>query len=148
VQRQQVIQQKQQSHITKIELWTDAFLIFLSIYCSARAQKIQGLLEYINTVMLGATRRWTNNFGWKQYDAQFRLKMAENSNANWADVELELWLIYIYPHNVNQSFTSNMIYKWYAFNYNGVCNEQNCTYNHCCIRCCWCSSIDVLCSGK
>ena len=61
--------------------------------------------------------------------------MAENTNANWADVDVKLWPSYIYPHNVNQSFTSNMIYKCYAFNYNCVCNKQNCTYSHCCIRC-------------
>jgi hypothetical protein len=68
VQRQLVIQQKQQPKITNIELWTDAFLIFLSIYCSAHAQKIQGLMTYMNTVRLGAKRCVTNNFGWKQYD--------------------------------------------------------------------------------
>jgi hypothetical protein len=135
VQGQLVIQQKQQPKITNIELWRDAFLICFSIYCSEHVQKVQGLLKYMNTVRLGANRCGTNNFGWKQYNEQFRLKMAENSNANWADVDVELWLLYINPHNVDQSFTSNMIYKCYAFNYNGVCNEQNCTYSHCCIRC-------------
>lgn len=113
----------------------DAFLICFSIYCSAHVQKVQGLLKYMNTVRLGANRCGTNNFGWKQYNEQIRLKMAENPNANWADVDVELWLLYINPHNVDQSFTSNMIYKCYAFNYNDVCNEQNCTYSHCCIRC-------------
>ena len=68
MQRQLVIQQKQQPNIANIELWTDAFLIFLSIHCSAHAQKIQGLLKYMNTVRLGAKRCGTNNFGWKQYD--------------------------------------------------------------------------------
>jgi hypothetical protein len=53
--------------------------------------------------------------------------MAKNTNANWADVDVKVWLLYINPHNVNQSFTSNMIYKCYAFNYNDVCNKQNCT---------------------
>ena len=65
VQGQLVIQLKQQSNITNIELWTDAFLTFLSIYCSAHAQKIQGLLNYMNTVRLGAKRCGTNHFGWK-----------------------------------------------------------------------------------
>ena len=134
VQGQLVIQQKQQPKITNIELWTDAFLIFLSIYCSAHVQKIQGLLKYMNTVRLGAKRCGTNHFGCKQYDKQFKLNIADNLNANWADVDVELWLLYINPHNVNESFTSNMIYKCYAFNYNGVCSKQNCTYSHCCIR--------------
>ena len=148
VQGQLVIELKQQPQITNIELWTDAFLIFLSIYCSAHVQKIQGLLIHMNIVMLGAKRCGTNNFGWKQYDEHFRLKMTEHPNANWVDVDVELWLLYINPHNINESFTSNMIYKCYAFNYNGVCNTQNCTYSHCCIRCFWCSSVDVLCSTK
>lgn len=110
-------------------------MICFSIYCSAHVQKVQGLLKYMNTVRLLENRCGTNNFGWKQYNEQFMLKMAEIVNANWADVDVELWLLYINPHNVDQSFTSNMIYKCYAFNYNGVCNEQNCTYSHCCIRC-------------
>ena len=93
----------------------------------------------MNTVRLGANRCGTHNFVWKQYNEQFRLKMAENPNANWADVDVELWLLYINPHIVDQSFTSNMIYKCYAFNYNGVCNKQNCTYSHCCMLCFWCS---------
>ena len=122
--------------------------LFLSIYCSEHAQKIQGFLKYMNTLRLGAMRCGTHNFGWKQYDEQFRLNMAENPNANWADVDVESCLLYINPHNVNDSFTSNMIYKCYAFNYNGVCNKQYCTYIHCCIRCFWCSSVDVLCSTK
>jgi hypothetical protein len=148
VQGQLVIQQKQQPKITNIELWTDAFLMFPSIYCLAHAQKMHGLLKYMNTVRLGAKCCGTNNFGWKQYDEQFRLKMAENLNVNWADVDVELWLIYINPHNVNERFTSNMIYKCYAFNYNGVCNKTNCTCSHCCIMCFWCSSVDVMCSAK
>jgi hypothetical protein len=130
VQGQLVIQLKQQSNITNIELWTDAFFIFLSIYCSAHVQKIQGLLKYLNTVRLGPKRCGTHNVGWKLYDEQFRLRMTENPNAKWADVDVELWLLYINPHNFNESFTSNMIYKCYAFNYNGVCNKQNCTYSH------------------
>ena len=116
MQRQLVIQQKQQPKITNIELWTDAFLIFLCIYCSASAQKMHGLLKYMNTVRLGETCSGTHNFGWKQYDEQFRLKMAEHPNVNWADVDVELWLLYINPHNVNERFTSNIIYKCYVFN--------------------------------
>jgi hypothetical protein len=63
VQGQLVIQLKQQSKITNIELGTDAFFMFLNIYCSAHVQNIQGLLKYMNTVRLGANRCGTHNFG-------------------------------------------------------------------------------------
>jgi hypothetical protein len=43
----------------------------------------------MNTVRLGAKRCGTNDFGWKQYDEQFRLRMIENPNANWAIVDVE-----------------------------------------------------------
>jgi hypothetical protein len=55
----------------------------------------------MNTVRLWENRCGTNNFGWKQYSEQFMLKMAEIPNANWADVDVELWLLYINPHNVD-----------------------------------------------
>lgn len=77
------------------------FVLSFSIYCSAYVQKIQGLLKFMNTVKLEAKLCGTNTLGWKQYDDQFRLKMAQNSNANWADVDVELWLLYTNPHNVN-----------------------------------------------
>jgi hypothetical protein len=51
----------------------------------------------LDIVMLGAKRCGTNNFGWKQYDEHFRLNMAEHPNANWVDVDVELWLLYINP---------------------------------------------------
>jgi hypothetical protein len=48
-----LIQPKQQQQkITNISLWTDAFLIYFSIYCRAHPQKVQGLLKYMHTIRL------------------------------------------------------------------------------------------------
>lgn len=79
-----VIQPKQQQQITNISLWTDAFLVYISIYCRAHPQKVQDLLKYMHRIRLGGKRCPS---GWKTYDEQIRLRMATNS---WANIDSEL----------------------------------------------------------
>jgi len=131
-----VQQQKQYQKITSIEKWTDAFIVYMSIYCGAHPDKYQNILKYMNTIRLGAKRCGNTNFGWKQYDEQFRLKIAQNPTNNWAEIDLELWLLYINSSNVyNQNVSTRQAYKCYAYNYNGYCDRNNCTYSHCCMNC-------------
>ena len=42
--------------INNIEQWTSAFIIFISIYCSAHENRVQELLTYMSDVRLGAQR--------------------------------------------------------------------------------------------
>lgn len=133
-----VLQHKPQQKITNLEAWTDAFIIYMSIYCVAHPEKFQSLLKYMNTVRLAAKRCGTNNFGWKNYDEQFRLKMAADPTNKWGDVDVELWLLYINSSRFNHSLgsmNSNPTYKCYAFNYNGYCPKRNCIYSHSCLKC-------------
>ena len=51
----------------------------------------------MNTIRIAAKRCGPNNFGWKNYDEQFRLTIAGNSSASWREIDLELFfLIYVY----------------------------------------------------
>lgn len=123
--------------ITDIQQWTDAMLIFASIYTSAHSLEFSGLLKYIHTVRLGASR--TPGLGWKSYDIQFRLKKERNPEKSWAVVDQELWLLYMYANfNTIPNTTttpSNSMYKCYDYNYKGVCNKLRCSYLHSCIKC-------------
>lgn len=132
VQGELVVQPKTYQKITSIEQWTDAFITFISIYCQVHTDKFQQLLKYMNNVRIGAKRCGQHCLGWKQYDEQFRLKMAQHQTGSWAEIDLELWLLFI---SQPQSTTPALSVKFYAFNYNGVCNRDNCNYGHYCLRC-------------
>ncbi|CAG2211896.1 unnamed protein product [Mytilus edulis] len=43
----------QQSKITNIEKWTDAFIIFIYIYCAVHVNRFKELLKYMHTIRLG-----------------------------------------------------------------------------------------------
>ncbi|CAC5400947.1 unnamed protein product [Mytilus coruscus] len=117
------------SRIFGIEVWTTAFIIFISIYCNLHPGRFQELLKYMSIIRLGAKR--CNNLGWKHYDEQFRLRKAFAPTGSLATVDSELWLIYINDSTENKSFStgstsvnlnngSNL--KCYTFNYEA---EQN-----------------------
>lgn len=61
--------------ITNVQHWTDAFLIFSSIYAFVHPEKKIGLLKYIHTLRLGAT--WCAGIGLKFYDEQFWMGMVK-----------------------------------------------------------------------
>lgn len=125
---------KKTKQITSIEIWTDAFIIFTSIYCSVHTSKFQELLKYMNSVRLAAKRCSGN--GWLYYDQQFRLKKGQDPTSSWALIDSELWLLYIQPKTFAQSYQSGRnMGKCYDFNYTGSCTKIGCVYEHACIRC-------------
>jgi hypothetical protein len=63
-----------------IETWTNAFLSFASIFISRHPSEAKGLLKYIHTIRLGASRQST--LGWKTYDQQFWLRKAIDPSKN------------------------------------------------------------------
>lgn len=133
-----VISTKEKKHeaINTIEKWTDAFIIYMSIYLSTHPEKCQELLKYVSTVRLGASR--IKGLGWKEYDEQFRLKMAMDPSKPWDIVDQELWLIYMSNTNTNTSTSyvnKTAVNKCYNFNYKGVCDRNPCLYQHVCFNC-------------
>ena len=127
--------EKETKQINDVETWTDAFLIYASIYLTAHPSKNLEILKYLKDIRLAAAR---SNSGFLEYDQQFRLRMAQNPSKSWAEVDSELWLLYIVPNNkqltaaeLNQSQTK----KCYSYNYKGSCFKSPCIYLHACIRC-------------
>ena len=58
-----VLQDKQTKKINSIEMWTDAFIFYLSIYCSVHCDFVLDVLKYMNTIRIAAKRCGPNNFG-------------------------------------------------------------------------------------
>lgn len=120
--------------ITDIQVWTDAFLVYASIYVLAHPECSTALFKYMHTIRLGASR--AKALGWRDYDIQFRLKKECNPNMSFAVVDQELWLLYMYsPLAVQGSVTQNIPLRCYEFNYKGQCNKSVCQYKHECILC-------------
>ena len=124
-------------------MWTDAFLIYTSIYCTIHVLRLQELLKYMQTIRLGAKRN--AGFRWKLYDEQFRLRKAQEPASSWAIIDTELWLLYMQPsagagnelglQGAPRQTQNNKSFKCYAFNYNGVCTQQYCNFKHSCLKC-------------
>ena len=126
---QVIVQPKQNTRINDIQQWTDAMLVYTSIYSAAHPESNQGLLKYIHNVRLGARR--FGGSGWMNYDTQFRLKKAQDPTASWSLVDHELWLLYM---NTPSLQTPSLGRKCYDFN-KGWCNRSPCSYLHKCLRC-------------
>lgn len=69
--------------ITSIEKWTDAFLIFVSVFTSVHVSNFQDMLKYMHDVRTGADR----SAGWKLYGEQFRFKIAMYPAKSWTSVD-------------------------------------------------------------
>lgn len=132
-QGQLTIEPVKANKITNIETWTDAMLIYISIYCSVHVTKYPELIKYMNSIRLGAKRCQGN--GWSLYDQQYRLKKARDPTTSWGSIDTELWLIYMQPQAQTAQYTRAQNYKCYAFNYEGYCTKTGCYYQHSCIRC-------------
>ena len=125
------IQPKQTKKILNIESWTDAFIIYNSIYCSAHPEKYLEMLRYMHTIRIGSKR----SEGWLVYNEQFRLRKAQDPSSSWAVIDQELWLLYLTSSNTASQFSSISSHKCYPYNYQGICRKQPCSYGHSCLRC-------------
>lgn len=131
-----VTKEKVSTKINTIEKWTDAFIIFMSIYISAHPHKASELLKYMSTVRLGASRY--PGLGFKTYDEQYRLRKSLDPASSWAVVDNELWLFYMVssqPLTPSTSQSNTNYNKCYDFNFQGACIRNPCQYQHICLRC-------------
>lgn len=120
--------------IVSISQWTDAFLIFASIYCVKHSSQAVHLFRYMATIRKGAERS-PNSCNWREYDVQFRLKKSIDSSLSWGSVDAELWLFYMQPVVQNNIPTPTKQFKCYSYNFQGVCEKQNCRFLHICVKC-------------
>ena len=143
--------------ILTIDKWTSAFIIFTSIMLEKFPTRAQELLKYLRDIRIAATR--SNN--WFKYDEQFRLKMANQPQLSWGQINQEFWLLYIsnkdetiqtynqtssqsqssYPSNPNRTlaFYCNHFNKGVSCPFFPKCKYRHasskCEANHPSIRC-------------
>ena len=72
-------------NIERIEVWSDAFLIYMAIFLSRHGNKHLELIQYMNNIRTAASRF----AGWADYDNQFRLKIAQNPSSRWDIIDPE-----------------------------------------------------------
>ena len=119
--------------VMSIEKWTDAFLIFLSIYLKQHPNKVQEILQYMNIIREAASR--SHSLAWRSYDEQFRVRQASNVQS-WAKIHPDLWLRIMTSHtsstepHVSQRPLANCL----DFN-NGFCSFNPCRFKHACSNC-------------
>lgn len=126
--------------IGTIERWTDAFIVYMSIYLSTHPSKIHEMLHYFYVIRECASRQ--GGQFWKIYDQQFRLRQA-TTPSSWSVINQGLW------SRCLPSMQDTYRYKQFgvesrkhgqsqnicvAFN-KGSCSWPSCKYNHACINC-------------
>ena len=75
--------------ITNIREWTDAFLIFMTIYLKKYQDKVFELIQYLSTIREAESR--CQNLAWREYDAEFRTRQALKQEP-WNKIYSDLWL--------------------------------------------------------
>ncbi|XP_052818050.1 uncharacterized protein LOC128244073 [Mya arenaria] len=124
--------------IGTIEKWTDAFIIYMSIYIQANPSKASELLQYMWTIRECAGRQ--GGLAWRSYDEQFRLRQAFEPSS-WAHINTDLWWrCMLMPAAATPApsprgtFPSRMARVCHFFNM-GSCTWPNCRFRHICSSC-------------
>ena len=78
--------------VQTIDEWTDAFIIFISIFIEKYPHENQALLKYMS-IIRDASRRYPVN-SWTGYDQQFRIRQAIPAlRQSWAMPHSSLWFL-------------------------------------------------------
>ena len=75
--------------IQSIEKWTDAFLIYTSVFLTALQDKAIELMHYMFLIREAASKQ-RGSFCWRDYDEQFRIRQA-NYPSSWSVINNDLW---------------------------------------------------------
>ena len=157
------LENKAKPVIEDIEEWTDAFLVFSSVYLSAHPSRVLELLKYAAIVRDAAARFY--GWGWRIYDVQFRHRQQRAPTRSWAILDGELWQVQVGSQpirpanaskhsnrqgsgpNVNQGgrgrgrgrgqYNKGPRREQYCFRFNSPspCTRKPCQYTHKCSRC-------------
>jgi len=126
--------------ITSIERWTDAFLIYSSVYLASHPTKIHELLQYIWLIRECTGRQ--GGSAWREYDEQFRIRKTLDPTASWSETNSDLWWRCVQTQPASstvQSARPHMTYQTkltpnVCFD-NGLCKWHNCRFAHVCTEC-------------
>lgn len=116
--------------VPNIERWTDAFLIFASIYTVRYPDKVQELFKYMSIIRDASSKFPFTSC--RSYDEQFRMRQAIKV-MSWGHINPDLWLR-IMPSAVNKSLLSQSGQSSTATNTCRFFNKGSCTYYHCNFR--------------
>ena len=147
--------QRKKAQVNSVLAWTDAFLVFTSVFLSAHPGRSQELLKYMHVIRTAAAR--FPGRGWLEYDRQFRMRQQLHPTRSWATIDGELWALYmsapgippVYPagpkgnqgaRRVGSSFrgfyqqNTRNAGLCFAFN-RSTCSNSQCRYAHKCLGC-------------
>ena len=111
--------------IMNIDQWSDAFLIFMSIYLQQFPDKTQQLLKYMS-VIRDAARKYPL-LAWRNYDEQICMRQSLH-NSDWGKLNADLWM------RTMITGQSTTVTSCREFN-NGFCKFARCRFEHVCNRC-------------
>lgn len=122
--------------VPNIERWTDAFLIFASIYVIRYPTKVQEILKYMSIIRDAASK--FSPTSWRSYDEQFRMRQ-ENQVARWDHINSDLWLSImpspVYKNPFNQPYGSSTNNSTCRYFNKGSCTFYQCSFRHACDLC-------------
>lgn len=121
--------------VPSIEKWTDAFLVYASIYMSAHPNKSIELFHYMYLIREAAARQ--KGFAWRSYDEQFRIRQG-TFPASWSAINNDLWWRCMQIKEPSDAptdiFTQAKLRTCNDFN-GGFCRWPSCKYSHSCSGC-------------
>ena len=97
--------QTKKRQITSIGEWTDAMLIFMSIYILKHPNQVHQLLKYCTTVREAAAH--FGNRGVLDYDKAFRMKRAMDPSRRWDALDNESYFFLLVPQALAGRLNSN-----------------------------------------
>ena len=125
--------------ISSIEMWLQAFHVFVGIYASRYPNEAPGLMKYGSTIQDLAAR----GHNWRFYDENFRfLRQSQATSLPWGTVHWELWLRS--QSNLKKpstSFTGSKpvspisIPRGYCFKFHRGGDCAGCSFRHTCCKC-------------
>ena len=121
--------------VQNIEQWTNAFLIYISVYLQNYPDRTHELLQYVYNIRECAARQ--GGFAFREYDEQFRLRQAACTiPMNWSVMNNDLyWRIMMVKDNgPSRRRQTHVMYTCDDFNHS-ECSWFNCKYNHVCENC-------------
>ena len=125
--------------ITSIDIWLQAFHVFVGIYASHYPNEAPGLMKYGSTIQDLAAR----GHNWRFYDENFRfLRQSQATTLPWGTVHWELWLrsqsnIKKLPPSIPgpKPFSPLSIPRGYCFKYHRGGDCAGCSFKHTCCKC-------------
>lgn len=125
--------------ITSLDMWLQAFHVFVGIYTGCYPNEAPGLMKYGATIQDLAAR----GHNWRFYDENFRfLRQSQATSLPWGTIHWELWLKSQYPPKRSPPSTgsskfasASYIPRGYCFKFHRGEECSGCNFKHTCCKC-------------